>query len=70
MIPDEELLYKVVVSVEAQYSLWPDARDIPVGWVYAGVRGTKAECLAYIEAVWVDIYPLSLQTVRREEKKP
>lgn len=70
MTPEaEERHYKVVVSVEAQYSLWPDEREIPVGWVYAGVKGSQTECLAYIEAIWNDIRPLSLRIMMQEKEK-
>jgi MbtH protein len=58
---ENEPHFKVVISLEAQYSLWPDDKDIPAGWIYAGVRGTKTECLAYIEAVWTDMRPLHLR---------
>jgi MbtH protein len=49
--------YKVVINIEGQYSIWPDEREIPLGWEYAGVKGTKEDCLAYIEAVWTEMYP-------------
>ena len=52
--------YKAVVNHEGQYSIWPDGRTIPAGWQEAGKTGSKDECLAYIEQVWVDMRPLSL----------
>ena len=68
MLPDLERHYKVVVNIEAQYSIWPDDREIPVGWVYSGVKGTKSECLAYIAAVWEDMRPLSVRMLMEEEE--
>ncbi len=53
--------YKVVVNQEEQYSLWPVARENPLGWRDAGKVGTRAECLAHIDAVWTDMRPLSLR---------
>ena len=53
--------YIVVVNHEEQYSIWFVDREIPLGWREAGKRGTKAECLAYIEEVWTDMRPLSLR---------
>lgn len=54
-------MYKVVVNHEEQYSIWPAGRDAPLGWEEAGKRGTKEECLDYIEEVWTDMRPLSLR---------
>ena len=66
---DEEhdtTIYKVVVNHEEQYSIWPADRENPLGWRDVGKSGLKAECLAYIEAVWTDMRPLSLRK-RMEE---
>lgn len=57
----DSTVYKVVVSQEEQYSIWPDYRDIPSGWRGADKSGTKAECLEYIKEVWTDMRPLSLR---------
>lgn len=61
---DEQKTYKVVMNHEDQYSLWYTDRDNPLGWRDAGKVGTKAECLAYIEEVWVDMRPLSIRGTR------
>jgi MbtH protein len=58
---EDTTLWKVVVNHEAQYSLWPADRETPAGWSDAGHRGTRTECLDYIEAVWRDMRPLSLR---------
>jgi MbtH protein len=54
-------LFRVVINHEEQYSIWPDHKENPLGWMDAGKSGTKAECLAYIEEVWTDMRPLSLR---------
>lgn len=54
-------LYKVVVNHEEQYSIWPAERENPASWRDTGQSGSKAECLAYIAAVWTDMRPLSLR---------
>jgi MbtH protein len=59
--PEDPTSYKVVVSHEEQYSIWPAARARPLGWKDVGKRGLKAECLAYIKQVWTDMRPLSLR---------
>ena len=59
-------LYKVVVNHEEQYSIWPEYKENPLGWLDAGKIGPKPECLAYIKEVWTDMRPKSLRT-RMEE---
>lgn len=58
---EPDVLYKVVVNHEEQYSIWLQDRDSPLGWRDAGKSGTKEECLAYIKEVWTDMVPLSLR---------
>jgi MbtH protein len=58
--------YKVVLNHEEQYSISLADRENPPGWRDAGVSGTKQECLAYINEVWVDMRPLSLRTAMAE----
>ncbi|HQR34141.1 MAG TPA: MbtH family protein [Blastocatellia bacterium] len=66
---EDKTIYKVVVNHEEQYSIWPDYRDIPLGWTAVGKSGTKAECLAYIEEVWTDMRPLSLRKKMEEMER-
>jgi MbtH protein len=63
MPEDEEdnTIYEVVRNHEEQYSIWPQSRELPAGWVAVGTSGSKAECLAHIEEVWTDMRPLSLR---------
>ncbi len=65
---DEEdtTVYKVVVNHEEQYSIWPAARELPLGWQEAGKSGPKAECLEYIKELWTDMRPLSLRKKMEE----
>src|SRR5687767_615485 len=63
---DEQDIYRVVVNHEEQYSIWPEYRDIPLGWKDVGVSGPKSVCLDHIEQVWTDMRPLSLRK-RMEE---
>ncbi len=58
---NENIIYKVVINHEEQYSIWPADRDNPLGWSDVGKSGTKQECLDYIEEVWSDMRPLSLR---------
>jgi MbtH protein len=66
-MPEEsEPLFKVVVNLEEQYSIWPDGRNNPAGWTDEGKRGDKAECLAHISEVWTDMRPRSLRELMSE----
>jgi MbtH protein len=58
---DEDAIFEVVKNHEEQYSIWPHYKQIPAGWRAVGKAGSKRECLAYIEAVWTDMRPLSLR---------
>ncbi len=58
---DDDMIYKVVVNHEEQYSIWPADKENPRGWKDVGKQGSKAECLAYIREVWIDMRPLSLR---------
>jgi MbtH protein len=53
--------YIAVVNHEEQYSIWLAGRPLPLGWWEAGKRGSKQECLDYINEVWTDMRPLSLR---------
>jgi MbtH protein len=57
----EDHVFNVVVNHEDQSSIWPADRELPAGWRAAGKTGTRRECLAYIEACWTDMRPLSLR---------
>jgi MbtH protein len=61
VLDDEEAIFNVVMNHEEQYSVWPAASEIPVGWTAVGKTGTKKECVEYIEQVWTDMRPLSLR---------
>jgi MbtH protein len=60
-MPNEQVLFKVVVNDEGQYSIWWDGRELPAGWRAEGTRASKEECLAQIDEVWTDMRPLSLR---------
>jgi MbtH protein len=53
--------YQVVMNAEEQYSIWRSNKPIPPGWSAVGKHGPRRECLTYIESVWTDMRPLSLQ---------
>lgn len=57
----DSTIYRVVVNHEEQYSIWPAHKSNPLGWTDGGRTGTKAECLAYIKEVWIDMTPLSVR---------
>lgn len=53
--------FDVVVNHEGQYSVWPGGRDLPIGWEAVGFAGSREDCLAHIDGIWVDMRPLSLR---------
>ena len=60
--------YVVVVNHEEQYSIWPEGRELPLGWNLTGFAGTKDACLKEIEKIWVDMRPLSLRKKMEEAR--
>lgn len=58
---EDTTTYVVVVNHEDQYSIWPEGKEVPLGWRAAGKSGPKAACLAWVKEVWTDMTPLSLR---------
>lgn len=56
---DPSQQFRIVLNTERQYSIWPVDQPLPDGWQTTGRAGTKSECLAFIDAVWNDVNPLS-----------
>ena len=67
---DPEGPYFCLINDEGQYSLWPDHIEIPKGWKQVGPVGDKASCLAWVDANWTDMRPLSLVRQMSEDSKP
>ena len=57
---DDNGQFCVLVNEEGQYSLWPTFKEVPAGWQETGPRGSRTECLQFIEQVWLDMRPRSL----------
>lgn len=66
---EDTTVYTVVINHEEQYSIWPEDRELPLGWNTVGKTGNKQECLDYIEEVWTDMRPLSLRKKMEEMEK-
>lgn len=64
---DDNGEFIVLVNEEQQYSLWPTFREVPAGWSAVGPRGSRQECLDYIEENWVDMRPRSLVEQMNED---
>lgn len=64
---DENGEFLVLVNEEQQYSLWPSFRDVPAGWSAVSPKGSRKECLDYIEENWVDMRPKSLVDQMNED---
>jgi len=59
--------YAVVINHEEQYSIWPVNRKLPKSWQVTDIRGSQAKCQDYIEEVWTDMRPLSIQKMNLPE---
>ena len=62
-------VYVVVVNDEEQYSLWPAELVPPNRWGATGIRGPKAECLAWVRERWTDMVPKSLRRDTAEGRR-
>lgn len=62
--------FLVVKNHEDQYSIWPEGKDLPAGWVADGMRGDKATCLDHINTVWTDMRPRSLREAMERDGLP
>lgn len=58
---DDQVIYKVVVNDEEQYSIWPYESKVPLGWKELTMSGSKKDCLKYISETWTDMRPLSIR---------
>ena len=54
-------VFMVLANSEGQHSLWPAGLPIPAGWTSIVPPGSKAECMAYVDANWTDMRPRSLR---------
>lgn len=52
--------FNVLKNNEGQYSIWPEDKKVPQGWIKEKTFMSKNECLMYVNQVWTDMRPLSL----------
>lgn len=67
---DDNGTFYVLVNDEEQHSLWPTFADVPAGWRVVhgfGDEASRADCLAYVEANWIDLRPKSLRDAMAAE---
>ena len=67
-IKPTELFY-VVRNAEEQYSIWPNWRDLPLGWHTVGQAASREDCLDWIEKNWTDMRPLSVRQFLEQQGK-
>ncbi len=60
--------YKVVINHEEQYAIWHFNIEAKDGWENTEIRGKLAKCKDYIEEVWTDMRPLSIQKMNLSEE--
>ncbi|MCX2969344.1 MULTISPECIES: MbtH family protein [Streptomyces] len=57
---DPQGRFLVLVNDEHQHSMWPSFAEVPDGWRPVFGEDTREACLAYVEAHWTDLRPVSL----------
>jgi MbtH protein len=63
---DAETVFAVVRNGEDQYAIWAADKPLPAGWEDVGMKGSRQECLDYVEEVWTDMRP---RTVRERAER-
>ena len=63
-IKGDDQIYMVVINHEEQYSIWPAKRPLAREWKKTGIIGNREKCQNYIEEVWTDMRPLSIQGLK------
>jgi len=58
---NEDIVHRVVINHEEQYSTWAKHRELPLGWRDAGIEGSQASCIEWIDKNWTDMRPLSVR---------
>jgi MbtH protein len=59
----DDTLYVVLSNAEGQYSLWPDGEAVPAGWTTCHGPADRSDCVAFVDAEWTDMRPLSVREV-------
>ncbi|MDK2125423.1 MbtH family NRPS accessory protein [Parachitinimonas caeni] len=44
--------YLVVRNAKGDHSIWPSVKTLPAGWDPLDMKGSRAECLSWIEQNW------------------
>ncbi len=55
--------YVVIINQEEEYSIWPVAHELPLGWKAIDKQGTRYECANYIQAVGVSFQEETENTI-------
>jgi MbtH protein len=53
--------YHIVMNQEEQYSIWPEWKEVPLGWKVLSQPLSKELCLEEIERRWTNMRPLSVR---------
>lgn len=69
MFDDDDIQFKVVANHQEQYSIWPEFKNVPAGWIAVGPQGHREECLQYVEKIWTDMRPKTLRDKMKESQE-
>jgi MbtH protein len=58
-------MYQLVMNLQNELSIWPEGKDLPVGWRSTGISGCKQDCLDYITDLDAPLMPCDMPTMER-----
>ena len=61
--------YTVITNKEGQHAVWTAKGEVPSGWMATKMQGDLKQCSNYIEEVWTDMRPLSMQKKYKKKMK-
>ena len=69
IIAQRDQEYLVITNKEGQFAVWSQAAQAPADWKPVKFKGSLKECSEYIEEVWTDMRPLSMQKKYKKNMK-
>ena len=62
---DQGGTFVVLINDLGQYSLWPEAAEVPAGWSIARAQSSRQACIEYIGRNWTDMRPRTGADIQR-----
>lgn len=68
-VAQDDMEYFVITNKEGQHAIWSSKAGNPTDWTKSKYHGTLKQCSDYIEEVWTDMRPLSMQKKYKKKMK-